>query len=75
MLSLFKPPHRGITYYYQVMVIAEVVFGEADISEPKSLRSESISVSLLDRLKHRIFFENLILFIRLYWVLVVVCGI
>ena len=57
------------------MVIAEVVFGEADISEPKSLRSESISVSLLDRLKHRIFFENLILFIRLYWVLVVVCGI
>lgn len=56
MLSLFKPLHGGITYYYQVMVIAEVVFGEADISELKPLRSESISVSLLDRLKHTIFF-------------------
>ena len=37
------------------MVIAEVVFGEADISELKSLRS--ISVSPLDRLKHTIFFK------------------
>lgn len=47
MLSLFKQLHRGIIYYYQVMVIAEVVFGEADISESKSLRSESILMSLL----------------------------
>lgn len=43
MLTLFKPLHMGTIYYYQVMVIAEVVLGEADISEWKSLRSESLS--------------------------------
>ena len=64
MLSLFKPLHRGIIYYYQVMVIAEVVFGEADISEPKSLRSESVSVSIF-----LFFFIFAILFIFYFFTL------